>query len=137
MVTSNDGYCCTSDNVKHHVCIISTVENQKGYVSGFEISECETICLNDDLCKGFSIQTITANDRTVYNCYLYTTSEASTYCSFNDESLKRERNMDFSVDFLDQNARCLETLNLPSQVKIDYHYGCRIKKSIAKKGKAM
>ena len=44
--------------------------------------------------------------------------------------------MDFSVDFLDQNARCLETLPIPPQFKVDYNYGCQIKKSFAKKVKA-
>ena len=129
LVTDNDGYCCTSDEVKHHVCIIRTLENQKGYESGFEISECETRCLNDDLCKGFSINTMTADDVdiTVDNCYLYTTSAFLPYCSFNDESLKAELEQnDWSIDPLDQNARCLETMSIPSNVKVNYYGGCQI-----------
>ena len=130
LVTENDGYCCTSDNVRHDVCIITNYPTSKGYVSGFEISECETKCLNDDLCKGFSINTMTDEraDLTFDNCYLYTTSDASPYCTFNDENLKAElEQKDWSADPLDQNARCLETMSLPSTVKMDYYLGCQIK----------
>ena len=127
-MTENGGYCCTSDDVKHELCIISTAENEKSYEPGFEISECETRCLNDDLCKGFSIITITADglDKTMEYCLLYTTSDVSTYCSFNDENLKAELGMNWSVDPLDQNARCVETASIHSHIKMNYYHGCQI-----------
>ena len=105
------------------LCLLSDVEK------GFEISECKTRCSSDDLCRGYSIETITSVTESSTNstdlCYLYTTSEASAICTFNLP--KDQINSQTSVEPLNQNAECKGPKVTPPGVTIKYNEGCHIK----------
>ena len=126
--TYNNGICCTSDNVIHHACFVSTGATNNvslpdwyngwllpGHEEGFEITECQTRCLNDQLCRGFSIFTTTDNNKrlertvTFDTCVLFTTTNATSLCTLdflrNPEILLSHS--EWSTGPLDPNATCL------------------------------
>ena len=137
--TYNNGGCCTSDNVIHELCVVSTGTRNNvslpgltipGYEEGFEINQCQTRCLNDPFCRGYSILTTTwtfptdPGTITWDMCFLYTTSNATALCSINlpvnpDDPPK-------STGPLDPNAACLESSEDPGMM-VDYHDGCHIR----------
>ena len=102
---------------------------QPGAIPGFEvnftISECETRCLNDAMCKGYSISTTTtlnAVDSTTASydtCVLYTTTQVTDICMLNRPET--------STGQLDPSAECKDKSVYPPEITINYHEGCRIK----------
>ena len=136
--TYNNGACCVSDNVYHEVCVVSTgIKNNvsvpglttPGYEEGFEIKQCQTRCLNDTFCRGYSILTTTVSfpvdpgTITWDMCALYTTSNATTLCSV--DFPVNPNDPPRSTGPLDPNAACIPSA-APGQMD-DYHDGCHIR----------
>merc|ERR1719322_1941270 len=102
-----------------------------GHEPGFDIwGQCRWRCFDDPLCEGFSITTIwlSVNQSIGFNtCNLATSSNASSYCSFNqpvDPNLPPT-----SSGPIDPNATCKEQMEVPGDdTIINYHSGCFIKK---------
>ena len=124
IATNNNGACCTSDNVYHECCVYSSVIDPS-----FTTSQCATLCLNDDQCKGYSIHVITTQPTagfrqlaiSVETCIIYTTSSS---CSNKCDTVMGTYTYD--VGSLNQNANCpavCTTLSCPVQSS----EGCFIK----------
>ena len=102
-----------------------------GHEPGFDIwGQCRWRCFDDPLCEGFSITTIwfelPFNQSIGFNsCNLATTSNASSYCSFNQPA--DPNRPPTSSGPIDPNATCKEQMEVEGQI-INYHAGCFIKK---------
>ena len=100
-----------------------------GYEEGFEIKQCQTRCLNDTFCRGYSILTTTVSfpvdpgTITWDMCALYTTSNATALCSV--DFPVNPNDPPRSTGPLDPNAACVPTAT-PGQMD-DYHDGCHIR----------
>ena len=127
--TKNGGYCCSSDNVRHESCIVSTYPGGLGFEADFKKSECKTRCSNDADCKGYSIQTVNVDTETTTTsfdiCSLYTTANTTEYCTFNQP--KTPFSAPTSLEEIDENATCIDTHGLAPGVTMEYHEGCHIK----------
>ena len=139
IVTNNNGYCCTSDNVYHGGCVITNGYSNDfdafplpGLEPNFEMSQCHLRCMNDPLCKGFSIITVNwtflsnpyLQNTSFDTCNLATSSNASLYCSHNQPS--NPTSSPTAIGPIDPNAACTEQTDSPGQT-IDYKQGCHIK----------
>ena len=140
----NNGFCCTSDNVLHDWCYVSTGpknnvripgytgSNIPGYEEGFEISECPTRCLNDTKCRGFSVLTTiielpNPDDLVTISfdtCFLFTTSNATSTCVFHlPDNLDKPST---SMGPLDPYAAC-DGNQAYERFTYDYNDGCNIR----------
>ena len=113
-----------------------------GHEEGFEISECRTRCLNDQLCRGFSIFTTTdintpSGPTIRYDtCGLYTTSYATALCyNITDHFWTNPNPLNpwlgqskWSTGTLDPNAACIPEATESPEITFNYHDGCNIKK---------
>lgn len=111
----------------HDACLVST--GGDAFEPGFKISECKERCSNDAACKGYSTETANMATETstirIDNCYLYTTSNATKFCSFN--RLKDTNSPPSSVEQIDVKAKCEDPRALLPGVTMEYHEGCHIK----------
>ena len=118
--------------MKHDACIVST--GGLSAEADFEISECKARCSNDVFCKGYSIETgegpdpITTLTTRIDICYLYTTANATAFCTFGQpKDPNFPTNPPTSMDQIDENAKCNDLRVVPPGVTLDFHEGCHIK----------
>ena len=138
-VTKNNGPCYVDDCVIHEFCLITNGNNPflPGLEPNFELSQCKDRCSNDPSCKGYSKLTlnytipIAPYNYSSDSCFLYTTSNASRFCTHNNVvNVQPGNNITFAVGPLDRNAICngTETSEGDGTIMVtdNYYEGCHI-----------